>query len=311
MIAVTIFGIISISVFSTFRAGLKSYEAGREQMIITQSARITLDLLTRDLRALYYQAPETYNRNIITQLQIRWTMRLQNLQQFTLRPDTQEPPLTGVPIDLTILGKPSEGGGDALTFAIYQMNWGTTPIEPWALARVKYIVDNGNLYRSEGPITVETVPGFQWQEPAPPPELGFAPAAPPPPPTNDIGQYLKDAPRELIARGVKTFDLRYGYWTGEGWFETEEWAAHERLHRNPPYVFDPNDPNAANWMQRNLNRPTDGIPAWVQVTLALTYGKDNSRVQVFKSRIRLMNAMETYEPVPEFSLMPGAGNMPR
>jgi hypothetical protein len=59
---------------------------------------------------------------------------------------------------------------------------------------------------------------------------------------------------------------------------------------------DPLSPFAQAIISRNITRPTDDIPAYVVVTLALTYGKDGARSQVFRTRIRLPNSSETYEP---------------
>jgi len=308
MISVTIFGIISMAVYSTFRVGLKSYEAGREQMMVTQSARTALDILSRDLRGLHYQPPGAYNRNLIGQMQMR-AMRLLQMPQVGGRDRNEEDEerlLPGIPIDLTIVGE-DHGEGDALSFATYQAHWGTAAIEPWALARVKYFVQDGNLFRVEGPIAVEKVPSFQTQLmsllPATPANLGRREEPAPPPPPEDVEHYLADAPREAIARGVKSFDLQYGFWTGGEWYEAPDWCAHERRYRNPPYEIDPKNPYAQIMMNRNLSRPTDDVPAYIIVTLALGYGKDNARTQVYRSRIRLLTSSETYEPFVDPNLV--------
>jgi prepilin-type N-terminal cleavage/methylation domain-containing protein len=312
LIAVTIFGIISMAVYSTFRVGLTSYEAGRERMVVTQTGRVALDLLTRDLRSLYYLGPRLYNGNVIAQTLNRARERW--LREQAGRTDgssdkekKEEKLLPAVPIDLTIIGEDHEDA-DALTFVTYQTNWGTAPVQPWALARVKYFVEGGNLFRAEGPITVDQLPGFQmWQMPALPatPQnlLNLQELAPEPPAPEDVEHYLPDAPREVVARGVKTFDFHYGYWTDEGWYETPDWIAHERRFRHPPYPYDPQSPFAQMIMQRNMARQTDDVPAYVVVTLALSHGKDGSRTQVFRTRIRLPISTETYEPLID----PGIG----
>lgn len=306
MIGVTIFGIISIAVYSTFQSGLKSYEAGREQMIVTQTARTVFDLLSRDLRGLYYLTPNTYNRNLVAQRQMRALQQLQALQSLAPTDresdeEKEEKRPKGLPIDLTIISEDHEQG-DWLTFVTYQPYWGTIPAQPWALARVKYVVQDGNLFRVEGPITVEQVPSYQDKIPFLNP---FAPAGAAnvsgaggvsPSQPLDVEHYLPDAPRELVARGIKSFDLRFGYWNPEGWYESPNWVAHERQYRNPPYEFDPRDPNAQLMMLRNFNRATDDIPAYVVVTLALAYGKGETRTQVFRTRMRLPASAETHEP---------------
>jgi len=311
MIAVTIFGVISIAVYSTFRVGLRSYESGREQMVLTQSARTVFDLMARDLRSLYYLPPDAYNQNLITQLQVRAMQRLLAPSlpgQQAVRDkneEKEEKPLVGLPIDLTIIGEDHEQS-DLLTFVTYQAYWGVEAIQPWALARVKYYVQDGILFRAEGPITVEQVPGYQWQPLIPVGASGDSPGGwtlPSPMATdNSVGNYLQDMPHEMVARGVKTFDLRYGYWTADGWYESPDWIGHERRYRNPPYPFDPADPQAFLFLQRNLSRATDDIPAYVIVTLELTYGKDGSRSQVFRSRIRLLVSSETYQPFADPAL---------
>jgi hypothetical protein len=221
----------------------------------------------------------------------------------SLRESEDEERLPGVPIDLTIIGEKGKSG-DALTLVTYQISWGTARTERWALARVKYFVEDGNLFRSEGPVEVEEVPYFQWQPPPPPPDEGDEEEAPvePETPPNTVAGYLKDAPRELVARHVKAFDLRYGYWNDEGWFETSTWVAHEREYRNPMLELDPLDPAYEAMMRFLQSRPPDGIPAYVTVTLALGYGPDHARTQVFRTRIRLFRSEETYEPFIDPSL---------
>lgn len=326
MIAVTIFGIVSIAVYSTFRVGMKSYEQGREQMLVTQMGRGVFDLISRDLRGIYYLPPNAYNQNLVRQLQFRAMRNLQtpdmpgantrrqrqamrNLRGDRAGEGEDEEPLTGIPINLTILGSSGEGG-DALTFVTYQVHWGTAPVEPWALARVKYFVENGNLFRAEGPIWVDAVPSFQWQPPRSPEEdeeeeeNGEQPTS-----DDDIAGYLKDAPRELIARNVQEFDIQYGYWNEEGWFETSSWTAHQQRHRNPPPeldLFDVSDTTLASMnmarMQHQRRMSTDDIPAYVTVTLKLGYGDDESHGRLFRSKIRLLTSTETYEPFIDPSL---------
>jgi prepilin-type N-terminal cleavage/methylation domain-containing protein len=322
LIAVTIMGIVTLAVYTTFRAGLNSYESGREQMAVTQTARVVFDMLARDLRALYYLEPKKYNQLLIQRLQLR-TMSTLQLPPAGRRPrrpgggpvdggeGEEERPIPGIPIDLTILGTEGEGG-DALTFVAYQPHWGTAPVAPWALARVKYFVEDGSMYRAEGPVAVDEVPSFQWQPPPPVDGTGM-PLAPEVPGGPDLGaeadvnQYLADVPRELVARNVKQFDLLYGYWGEEGWFEASDWAAHERRYRNPPMELDPEDPMAQAIRHQEMQRPTDDIPAYVVVTLALSYGRDNERVRVFRSRIRLFGSLESFEPFIDPALGVGVG----
>ncbi|KPL08072.1 hypothetical protein AMJ85_08930 [candidate division BRC1 bacterium SM23_51] len=344
IIAVTIFGIVSIAIYSTFRVGLRSYEVGREQMVVTQTARVVFNLLERDLRAIYYMHANAYNQNLVRQLQFRAMKTIQTQGAMSMSdtltgaptsgramprtPDArqrrslqrrgedgsaqdgeEEEPLSGIPIDLTIVGTDDEGG-DCLTFACYQIHWGTAPVEPWSLARVKYSVEEGNLYRAEGPIAVEEVPEFQWRPPPPPegadgPDSGRRTEAPQTP--QEADHYLEDAPRELVARDVKVFDIRYGYWTEEGWFEAPDWIAHEHRYRNPPQDLDPLDPKAQMVAQYNRSRPNDDVPAYAVVTLGLGYGKDNARTRLFRSRIRLPNSLETYEPLVDPALAIGSG----
>ncbi|MCX8037807.1 MAG: prepilin-type N-terminal cleavage/methylation domain-containing protein [Candidatus Sumerlaeia bacterium] len=320
MVAVTIFGILTLAVYSTFRIGLKSYESGRQQMEINQTARAVFDLIARDLRALYYLTPREYNQDLVGVQRQRDLLKMQQGGHLTpgrapaaqKEKDKEEQPLPGIPIDLTIVGV--DGGDlDSLTFVYKQTDWGgTTPVEPWALARVKYFVENGILFRSEGPVFVEKIPKFQHQPifvasggtAAPPGLLEPEPAQT----AEEADEYLKDQPREMVARNVLAFDLRYGYWTDEGWFEAPEWIAHERRFRNAPTEIDPNDPNAMFLRIREMNRPTDDIPAYISMTLTLGYGQDGSRTRIFRSRFRLMVSSETFEPMP--SALPRIGDFP-
>jgi len=317
MVGVTIFGIISVAIVATFRTGLKSYESGREQMALTQTARSVFELMSRDLRALYYQRPVDYNQDMIHRFQFLQVQRLQ-MQQMAgasdqrigrsrdrrsgARPDEKKSDIIGVPVDFTIIGADTEKG-DSLTFVTAQPNLGTTPIQPWALARVKYTIQDGSLFRAEGPVTVDELPSFQSQPlviPGMTPENETQPENEEPATPESADRYLKDAPQELVARNVKVFDLRYGYWTPDGWFEAPDWMAHERRYRNSGEKIDPNDPNAAFLRQRDIMRPTDDVPAYINVTVSLAYGKDNAQTRVFRSRIRMLRSQEVYEPPLDF-----------
>ncbi|MBM3334156.1 hypothetical protein FJY63_05800, partial [Candidatus Sumerlaeota bacterium] len=292
-------------------------------MTVTQTARETFDLLTRDLRALYYLPPTAYNQTLINRIQFsRFTKLSQRMaaQQKGLAgaesDEEKEEPLIGLPIDLTIIGSDKEGG-DSLTFVTYQMDLGTIPMEPWALARVKYWVEGGNVFRAEGPVTVEKIPRCQSDLIAqisppfgPKPARAEAEAKEPEQPQS-AEDYLKGVPRELVARNVRAFDLGFGYWTDEGWKEASDWVAHERRYRNPPFDIGPEDPSFALIAGWNRSRPSDGIPAYVTVTLALGYGKDSAKTRAFRTRIRLMNSTETYEPfLAAFALSSTPYSMP-
>jgi len=331
IVAVTIFSILTVAVYSTFRIGLRSYKAGREQMVINQTGRVAFDLFARDLRSLYYLGPPKYNQNLIRQLQFQLMQQMQNEPGGRRGVDLgrrlgfgtgrrgrsagggeadEENKLVGIPIDLTIIGT-DHNDTDSITFVTYQFGWGEATVEPWALARVKYFVEDGNLYRVEGPVWVDKVPSFQWKPPEDRDAEGDEEskeedqAAEP----SDADGYLKDAPRELVARNVKVFDLHYGYWTEDGWFEAPDWKAHERRYRNAPHKErrDTLDSGALRPPRPTPPPPTDDVPAYVSVTLALGYGEKAKRTRVFRSKIRLMSSLETYKPYIDPSLDLGIG----
>lgn len=317
LVAVTIFSIIAVAIYSTFRVGMKSYSAGREHMEIIQSGRVVFNTISRDLRSLYYLPPDRYNQNLIRARQMR-DMQLMQTNAIPGARDLQrgmrgrgrrgaeegeDERIPGLPIDLAMIG--SDGDKlDSLTFVTYQVNWGAARVSPWALARVKYWVQDGVLYRSEGPIWVDEIPSSQYEPPRDPEAEDDAAweAEEPSDPGGDVNSYLKEARADRIAENVEVFDLEFGYWGEDGWFQTPEWSSNGRKYRRASMDFDPLDPRAQVFRMQQRNQPTDDIPAYVTLTLKLSYGGNDKATQLFRTRIRLPNSQETFIPL---ETMPG------
>ena len=114
--------------------------------------------------------------------------------------------------------------------------------------------------------------------------------------------------QDVLARGVKKFDLYYGFFFDEDWMEAEDWHSNEKRYRNPTEELDEEEPDYVQRLREQQMKPVDGLPAFVKVVLEIEDEKQprsdkgkkppkkKGKTQMFSSIIRVPLAQENYLP---------------
>jgi len=299
LLAVSIFAMLISALYTTFRVGLRAYDIGEKEIDQMQHARVIFDTMSRDLRSVYYQAETSYNNNLRRMLAQYEQQRLKaeldgTLDEFLYGRGSNEED-TGVPnpydsyieINLDFKADNAERA-DSMTFVRYQMDDGISRTQPWALGRISYFVENGELIRTEEDIFQ---PGKDKEG-------------------NEIEEKIPR--REVLAKGVVKFDLHFGFFREDDWMEAPDWDSNARRYRNPARVIEEDDPNYQELIQKEARKPVDGLPAFVRAAIIIEEkskrriksadasiepgGKAGSGRRSFSSLIRVPCAEENYTP---------------
>lgn len=163
LVAVSIFAICATALLASFRIATKAFSAGRKAAETMQTLRFTVEHISRDLRAVYYE--NDYNQKFVfLQYQMRQdeTMQIERLHQELddYENGETEAGFVGLKLDLHFLGKGKEAaGGDSagatIEFAHFVTSDGTYETATWGAERVRYYLggENGtDLYRQRSPI---------------------------------------------------------------------------------------------------------------------------------------------------------------
>lgn len=300
LLAVSIFAILVSALYTTFRVGLRAYDIGEKEIDQMQHARVIFDTISRDLRSVYYQVETSYNNNLRRMLAQYEQQRLKaeldgTLDEFLYGNRSNEGE-TGVPnpyesfieINLDFKAENAEKS-DSMTFVRYQMDDGISRTQPWALGRISYFVENGELIRTEEDI--------------------FQPGK-----DKEGNEIEKKIPRkEVLAKGIVKFDLHYGFFRDDDWMEAPDWDSNARRYRNPARVIEEDEPNYQELIQKEAQKPVDGLPAFVRASIiieekgkkrlksndpnfGLEGGTTISGRRSFSSLIRIPCAQENYTP---------------
>jgi len=303
MLAVTIIGLISLSVMAVFRTGLRTYEGANREVLLMQRGRYVFDAVGKDLASVFYRDENTYNvtaREMIEQYQQALIDAEMNntWRDFERRyaPRDNDPRALDDPnyignpfekyrlIDLQFEG--IEGGMlDRLTLARRQNLTEGEEYLLYGLERVSYTVEAGLLIRSsEG---VDVAPR-SW-------DGEIMPKDPPP-------------RHAIIAEGVRRFDLSYGFWWDHQWYEVENWNSSGRQLRNSQmllgeYDYDrraemsapqPGSPGWNDYLDDLDGMPYNALPAFVRVDLELEDPGNERRTSRSSRIFWLPGAQETW-----------------
>ena len=282
LLAVLIFSIVVTALYSTFRIGMRAYEVGQRNIDVMQKSRFVFDMITKDLRTVYYEDESNYNitfRQHVQQFEnemerARHEGRLDEFLERIEDENYPNPYSFSSSIDLSFKGV-DDGGSDGLSFVVYRLTDGKADAPPWGLARITYAIENERLVRTTDDVFLpeQTKEGEEIPKPEP----------------------LK----ATVAEGVKQFDLKYGYFYDIDWYEADDWNSSEKKYRNPAPEVEEDDPNYAFIMQLGRTRPADGLPAYVAIDLILTDASPKARERHFQSLVRIPKAEETYLPLKE------------
>lgn len=294
LMAITIFSLVSLAVFSVFSAGTRAYEATHRDAALLQRSRYVFDQFESDIMQLFYRDEDEYNeqaRRVLQQYQ-------QALQQYEQTGDEaliepyipcpegdedclNDPSHIGNPyekatmIDLQLVGE-SGGETDSITFAIRQPYELGKPYMPWGLARVNYTVENDYLIRSME--SVEVAPRT-WD--------------------GKIMEKSEPPMHAIVAKGVLAFDLSYAFWWDNQWYETEAWSSGERKLRNSLTLMGEYDEDVLEGQysqfaqQQNLSA-YDRVPTYVRVRLKIADPEAKGRSIDLTRIFRIPNSQETW-----------------
>lgn len=314
LVAITIFSIVSLVVFSVFGAAIRSQRIGDREAQMLARGRFALDAMERDLTNMIFREETAYNIAITQAVEEMERQRLLAEQSgrfedfFGNYGDPSDPrslrdARIGNPydkgriIDMQVIGKDS-GRTDSLTFTVHHPLAPGTPYRPFGMAKVKYFVEKGQLIRSAD--SIEAAPRNQFGE-------SFAKPEPP------------DFTR--LADNVKEFDLSYAFWFDNQWYEVREWQSTNRLIRNAKNMqgdyrdgsrdrmrqsetigqIRPGDPGWNQFVNDQLSEPLDRLPALIRARLTLADADNSARTVTLQRIFRVFASEETYEPWQELN----------
>jgi len=290
LLAISLFSMVTLAVYTTFRTGMRALLMADDNSESLQSVRASMSLISSDLRSIYYMDANSYDVNFQRNKK-RTNLIAENDQARIaqgLEPrifDPNDPNAqdlyaelndSGRPIDLSFHGQDGQDV-DKIDFVRYYAG-GYEPISvTWNMGRVHYLVQNGNLYRVEEDV-------FRSQ-------------------FNFYGeQVIKDMPppREVLARNVQVFDLRYGYWSNGEWLETETWESDDKNYRNPYRDLEAlrGDPALDIFFKSKDQFPNDGLPVYIDITMGI--GKDKKAIRYYQTRVFMPVSLETFRPLGEY-----------
>jgi len=314
MVALTVFGLVSLVVFSVFSAAVRTQATGQRESELISRARFALDSVERDTTNIFFRDETSYNIEITRQIEEMEAARLQAEANsswedfYTKYGDPNDPENTGSVgnpydqgriVDLQMAGE-DNGKLDSLTFAVrHPLNLGGN-YRPLGISRVKYFVEKGWLVRSEDNVE--------------------APAR------NAFGETVGQARPPLytrLAEAVTGFDISYTFWYDSQWYEVEKWNSSNRLIKNPRQVFGdywadqrreeadsgaqadtsikPGDPGWNDFLNDQTTEPLDRLPSAIRVKLTLSDPQRENRTATFERIIKVLPAEETYTPWPELA----------
>ncbi len=296
LLAISIFSLVVTSLYTTFRIGMRASASAEREINRMQHARVIFDTIDRDIRGIYFLPETSYNQNIrrsLSRFQQEWLKaELEGRLEEFLYGDEKDPKKAaaknpyemGIEINLQFKGEHRDKC-DSMTFVRYQYNDGLTSIQPWGLGRIRYLVEDGKLIRTEEDVIepMKDMQGTVVEEKIP--------------------------RRDVLAEGVKRFDLKFGFFYQDDWLEAEDWDSKAKRYRNPVMELDEEDPDYQEQLKREQMKPEDGLPAFIRVTLDIEdekqprgvqkagVGKKNkTKIQTFSTLVRVPTAQENYLP---------------
>jgi len=296
LIAVTIFAIVASSLYTTFRVGIRAYESGQREINRMQHARVIFDTISRDLRCIFYRSETSYNNTLrreLSRFEQEWNRAEEDgrLDEFLYgdeddpeSPGAKNPYEYGIEIDLGFRGENSRDQ-DGMTFVRYQYDDGITMTQPWSLGRISYQMEDDALVRLEEDI-IQPMKDYE-------------------------GNVLEEKipRRDVLARGVRRFELFYGFFYDEDWMEAEDWDSSAKRYRNPTEELDEEDPLYEEKLSKQQLKPTDGLPAYIRVIIEIedekrpradnkkgASGNKKVKTQTYSTLIRIPMALENYLP---------------
>ena len=284
LVASLILGITVAAVSTVIRTGLRAWRNGHDASELSQTVRITQDVILRDMDNIFFKNESDYNgtfRSQITALSQKYggqiakngnTRDLQSAMDAALHgrrnsrlntgdnnnKDQNEVSLQAIapPVNLSFHGSETQ-----LSFArSYQARFAGDQ-ETWGLRRVTYFLRDKTLFRrEEDPYGLRVSPA---NDPSPD-QKNFDPVAiirnqmerlfavadnldpKEDQPAQEAPALLPTQVRveEPLCLNVETVKIIYGFFSQGEWVEDQSWDSQSSQHRCPP--MDPSDPNNPN-----------------------------------------------------------------
>ncbi|MGC8740137.1 MAG: prepilin-type N-terminal cleavage/methylation domain-containing protein [Candidatus Sumerlaeaceae bacterium] len=294
MVAVVIFSLVVSSLVVSFRTGVKAYDIGATHAELDQTIRFVTSQVAEDLRNVFYRQPWTYNvtRNQREELLAQREQQLQASGARTELLEDESLPDLGPRIDLSFRAK-DNGDQDELSFVRVQNENAPETRKPFGLARVRYFLIDGSLYRAVDDVIAPEVDEFGNEIPKPVPPV-----------------------MDKLANNVKSVDLKFGYYYDGEWLLADDWDSDAAQYRNPSdeaeekgkitqFGASGSNRSASDAQAQGTTtggytattqRRTDDLPAWVEITYTFTDPKKAEKERKFRQVIQIYSSQETYLP---------------
>lgn len=317
LVALTIFSLVSLVIFSVFRAAIRTQEVGERETEMIRRARFAMDAMERDLQMIFLRDETSYNQGVSRLIEEMESARLEaeedgDWEDFYRKygdpddPDSIDDAEMGNPydkgriIDVQMRGE-NKGKTDTITFATQLKLTEGQPYHPLGIARVKYFVDDDWLIRSE-----ESIEAPRRNQ------------------NSEIVNFPSPPLYTRLTAGVKEFNISYAFWYDNQWYEEEVWNSTNRQIRNPNYILGdyrendedyqnnstatpagrlgqpprPGEPGYDEFLNDQLNEPLDRLPSQVRIKLTIEDSEKKQRQQHFQRIFRIPSAasLETYTP---------------
>jgi len=299
MLAVFILTLVMLSLFMLLSQSTRTFQRVTVRSDILYNARGAMDTLSRDFRNIYYIDESSYNitaRNMADRLRNRATdityqslrgsesdnrykdreARRSGLLDHRNTDEDDEEFLLPPEIDLTFVGSDAQRI-DQVSFTTYQPNPPQGFYMPWGLRRVHYLVQGGNLIRTEEDVFKEN--------------LG---------PNGEIVAKPNPKP-ERLATNVAEFNIEYGFWYDGEWRLADDWQSSQSQRRFTKPEGDHEDWGlTVEQYQEFMGRiPPDDLPAFVRISLSFSPApnRKGGGLTHFRKTFRLYPSQETFFPI--------------
>jgi prepilin-type N-terminal cleavage/methylation domain-containing protein len=332
MVAVTIMGIVMGALIVTFRTGIRGWRMGHNTSEIFQTARITRDVLLRDLHNLTFRDETEYNRTFRKHFETMMGSQYRQVRERgrTRRSDTDDdqPPSPLEMLDFQSMAPPIDlsfrvddnGRLDKLTFVRWQRPTTHAPKEVWGLRRLTYFVREQILYRQEKDpfefrpsgmlhqlsLNNEAYRDLMMQLPSAEADAQHQGRV------WGLPDSLRLNVEEPLCEGVEMFDVTLGYFKRGQWQEVPDWDSSARHYRHPPEeeeleqfteLIDRRSNQQTGifsiLMQNEIVQMTDKLPGYLAIQLGLRPSGGQGRLYSYTIFYSIPQAQET-DSNPEY-----------
>jgi len=281
LVAAVIFSLVMTALYTTYTTGLNSYERSQRNREMQQNARAIFDLISRDVRSIYWRNSTEYNV-----LSPQEELKLTNLgfSDYDEKKDDDDssPSYEYLTYDLSFNGTPN-----SLSFVRYQSNIVTSQREIMNLARIEYSLKDGTLLRSiKDTIKTQSYNYYTGEKRG-----------------KNVDEDIEDQTQmgEIVAKGIKEINLKYLYFSDGSWHWTESWNSESNVYRNPVENEETEEKSTIEQLggdplqtMKSENIIPDGLPSCIEVTLVVQNRTNEKIIKKYQTLIDIPTALETW-----------------